>query len=99
MKKKKLKIKRIKTEGEIWEPLNDSVMLRIIESPPELHKCEVLKVGPGILTYMGKFYPTGFKVGDVVLTSRYPHTSIFKDKKMILITRATNISARCKKDK
>ena len=97
--KKKLRKKKIKTEVEIWEPLSDCVMLSIIDSPPELHKCKVLNVGPGIPTYMGTIYPTGIKVGDIVLISRYPHIDLFKGKERIILVRATKILALCKKVK
>ena len=88
MRKKKLK--------EEWIPLNDNVLLKILESLPELYKCEVIAVGPGISTYLGKKFEMDIKVNDIVLIRRHLLISLFKEKEKFLLVSERNILVKVK---
>ena len=69
------------------KPLGDNVILEKIGKLPELYRCKVLAVGPGLQTPSGRVKPQVRK-GDVVLIKRWP-VAEFPDpddpKRMLLV--------------
>jgi len=81
-----------------YTPLNDNVLLEMIEKIPELLKCRVVAVGAGLPTINGKPYPMTVKVGDVVIVNRSLLVSIFLDDKPYILMREHKIRLLCKEE-
>lgn len=74
-----------------WLPLNDNVLLELIDKEPELYRAKVIAVGPGFLTYSGKRVPVDVCVGDVVLVGRHACQWVFQGEKKLLLIHGTQI--------
>ena len=82
-----------------YEPLNDNVLLEMLEQVPEMYRCRVLRCGPGMPTYDGKLVPMPVKAGDIVVIARYPVTWIFEGEKKLLLIHAHRIRLLCNEEK
>lgn len=71
--------------SEEFTPLNDNVLLTVLEKVPEMYKAKVVAVGPGLATLGGRLKPR-VRAGDVVLIDRYPvHWVFLGDEKFLLV--------------
>jgi len=76
-------------------PLNDNVLLTVLENLPEMYRAKVVAVGPGLATLGGRLKPR-VKAGDVVIINRYPASWVFLNDEKLLLTNEHRIRLKVK---
>ena len=74
-----------------WQPMNDNVVMELLDKPPEHFLCRVVAVGPGTMGYNGIRIPTGVAVGDIVYLRRHAAHWFLASGEKLLLARAYHI--------